>query len=81
MEREGREMTPLNILAYELATHRDRLRLASEAAARTERDIAATLGLGGGACGYRTATVEDWIVSVASLGLDQKVVRIEKREG
>jgi hypothetical protein len=74
-------MTRLNVLAHELANNRDRLRLASEAAARTEREIAATLGLGGGAAGYRTATVEDWIVSVASLGADQKTVRIEKQEG
>jgi hypothetical protein len=74
-------MTRLNVLAHDLAVHRDRMLLASSAARRAEHDIAATLGLGGGACGYRTTTVEDWIVSVASLGMDQKVVKLEKREG
>ena len=74
-------MTRLNVLAHDLAVHRDRILLASSAARRAEHDIAATLGLGGGACGYRTATVEDWVVSVASLGADQKTVKIEKREG
>ena len=74
-------MTRLNVLAHDLAVHRDRILLASSAARRAELEIAATLGLGGGACGYRTATVEDWIVSVASLGMDQKVVKLEKREG
>ena len=73
-------MTPLNILAHDLAVHRDRILLASTAARRAELEIAATLGLGGGACGYRTATVEDWVVSVASLGADQKTVKLEKRE-
>jgi hypothetical protein len=74
-------MTRLNVLAHDLAVHRDRILLASSAARRAELEIAATLGLGGTAAGYRTATVEDWIVSVASLGMDQKTVRIEKREG
>ena len=74
-------MTRLNVLAHDLAVHRDRILLASSAARRAEQDIAATLGLGGGACDYRTATVEDWVVSVASLGDGVLVVRIEKREG
>jgi hypothetical protein len=74
-------MTRLNVLAHDLAVHRGRILLASAAARRVELDIAATLGLGGTAAGYRTATVEDWVVSVASLGVDQKVVKLEKREG
>ena len=74
-------MTRLNVLAHDLAIHRDRIAMASAAARRVEHDIAATLGLGGTAAGYRTATVEDWVVSVASLGDGVLVVRIEKREG
>ena len=74
-------MTRLNVLAHDLAVHRDRILLASAAARRVELDIAATLGLGGDVCGYRTATVEDWVVSVASLGDGVMVVRIQKREG
>jgi hypothetical protein len=74
-------MTRLNVLAHEVANNRDRMLLASTAARRAEREIAAALGLGGTSAGYRTATVEDWVVSVASLGADQKTVRIEKREG
>jgi hypothetical protein len=74
-------MTRLNVLAHELNTNRERILLASTAARRAELEIAATFGLGGTSSGYRTATVEDWVVSVASLGADQKTVRIEKREG
>jgi hypothetical protein len=71
----------LNVLAHDLNTHRGRILLASAAARRVELDIAEALGLGSDACGYQTATVEDWVVSVAALGDGVLVVRIEKREG
>jgi hypothetical protein len=73
-------MTRLNVLAHELNCARERIKSATLAARRAELEIADTLGLGGGTAGYRTATVEDWVVSVASLGDGVPVVRIEKRE-
>jgi hypothetical protein len=74
-------MTRLNVLAHTLNCTRDRIKASTVAAHNAERDIAEALGLGGTAAGYQTATVEDWVVSVASLGDGVLVVRIEKREG